>query len=278
MKPTTTPPSYAAPPSDGDGLPSYDEAVHEATTASTSSDDLVQPVILVPDGQAIYAETDPTVHLYEVNRGLASLGEATLAVEFTRMEQRSGSSTNRRARHIYSLRRKPPPMHLRRVTGIRNHEKGYDDKNTPDYFIQSVAAPSRRLGHMGFQANSTRGGQWSATVLLVDMKGWTESDSPPFVAGAVPVFTARQRQGACKWMLGAGGGTDADGAQDVAMEYDTEPAVHRLLVTAPLPRERLDALVALWCCRVWQRSVAEQRPSAAPKLLSSSSAPWKRFW
>ncbi|KAL1906058.1 hypothetical protein Sste5344_008169 [Sporothrix stenoceras] len=240
-KPSADPPSYTAPPSDGADLPSYAEAVTGATISSTFGNDIVQPTILVLDGQAIYAETDPSTHLYEVNRGLASLGEATLAVEFTRFEQRAGHSTNRRERHIYNLRRKPPPMHLRRVTGVRNHEKGQHNKNTPDYFIQSVAAPSRRLGHLGYQTtNSIRGGQWSATVLPVDMKGWAERDCPPFVDGTAPVFTARQRQGACKWMLGDG--ADVDSAQDVAMEYDSELAVHRLLVTAPLTRENLDAL------------------------------------
>ena len=99
------------------------------------------------------------------------------------------------------------------------------------------------------------------------MKGWTERDCPAFVAGVAAVFTARHRQGACKWMLE--GGVDGGGSRDVAMEYDSELAVHRLLVTAPLLRRTLDALVVLWCCHVWHRS-------SVPTLFSSS-APWKRF-
>lgn len=108
------------------------------------------------------------------------------------------------------------------------------------------------------------------------MKGWTERGCPPFVAGATPLIIARQRQGACKWTLE--GSADGRRTGDVAMEYDSELAVHRLADEGtPVACETLDVPMALWCCRVWQRSVAELRPHTAPTLLSSS-APWKRFW
>ncbi|KFY89173.1 hypothetical protein V500_05905 [Pseudogymnoascus sp. VKM F-4518 (FW-2643)] len=54
-------------------LPSYTQAVSDA------ADDLLQPVILVLDGQSIHAESDPTVPLYQVNRSIANLGPATSA-------------------------------------------------------------------------------------------------------------------------------------------------------------------------------------------------------
>jgi hypothetical protein len=70
--------------------PSYTEAV------SHTADDLLQPVILVLDGQSIYAESNPTINLYEVNRGIARLGRATLNVKFTRID--SAGSTNQRVK------------------------------------------------------------------------------------------------------------------------------------------------------------------------------------
>lgn len=209
--------------------PSYAEAVSDA------ADDVLQPAILVLDGQSIHAESDPTVHLYEVNRGIAHLGPATSIVEFARME-RSAGSAKQRSRHIYNLHHQQPPL---RVPSAQRAE----------YFIQAVAAPARRLGHLGLKEARALGAEyWSA--LPVDMKGWAELDRPPFVADAAPVLEAHHRQGAWKWI-------DSEG-HDVAMEYDSDQE-HRLLVTASLQRETLDALVALWCCRVWQQSVYQQR-------------------
>jgi hypothetical protein len=229
------------------GPPSYTQAISDA------ADDLLQPVILVLDGQSIHAESDPTVPLYEVNRGIASLGPATSVVEFARMERRVANA-NPRSRHIYNLHHAQP---LIRVPSARHAE----------YFIQAVAAPARRLGHLGLkQARVAE--HW--TVLPVDMKGWTEMDRPPFGADAEPVLEARHRQGACKW-------TDGDG-RDVAMEYDSDRE-HRLLITASLQREMLDALVALWCCRVWQQSVDQQPASTVPSNHLAHALPvgWKKF-
>ncbi|OBT70272.1 hypothetical protein VE03_00006 [Pseudogymnoascus sp. 23342-1-I1] len=208
--------------------PSYTQAVSDA------ADDLLQPAILVLDNLSIHAESDPTVPLYQFNRSIASLGPATSVVEFARMERKAGSA-KQRPRHIYNLHHQKPML---RVPSTRHAE----------YFIQAVASPARRLGHLGLKQARTSE-HW--TALPVDMKGWTEFSRPPFVAGAAPVLEAHHRQGACKW-------TDGDG-RDVAIEYDEERE-HRLLVTASLQRETLDALVALWCCRVWQLSV-DQKPA-----------------
>lgn len=104
------------------------------------------------------------------------------------------------------------------------------------------------------------------------MKGWTELDRPPFVADATPVLQADHRQRACKW-------TDGDG-QDVAMEYDSDQGQgHRLVVTASLRRETLDALVALWCCRLWEHSVDQQRSQTVQTSYPTHTLPvgWKKF-
>jgi hypothetical protein len=228
--------------------PSYTQAVSDA------ADDLLQPVILVLDGQSIHAESDPTVALYQVNRGIANLGPATSVVEFARMGRSAAGNAKQRSRHIYHLHHQQP---LLSVPSARHAE----------YFIQAVAASARRLGHLGLkQARVAE--RW--TALPVDMKGWTELDRPPFVAGAAPVLEARHRQGTCKW-------TDGDG-RDVAAEYDSDRD-HRLLVTASIQREMLDALVALWCCRVWQRSVDRQPSQTVPTNHLAHTLPvgWKKF-
>lgn len=227
--------------------PSYTEAVSDVV------DDLLQPVILVLDNLSIHAESDPTLPLYQVNRSIANLGPATSVVEFERIE-RSPRTAKQRSKHIYNLHHRQPML---RVPSTRHAE----------YFIQAVSTPSRRLGHLGLkQARVSE--RW--TALPVDMKGWTEFDRPPFVVDAALVLEAHHRRGACKWI-------DGDG-RDVAIEYD-EDQEHRLLVTASLQRETLDALVALWCCRLWQLSVDQQPPRTVPTNHLAHTLPvgWKMF-
>ena len=229
------------------GPPSYTQA------ASDAADDLLQPVILVLDNMSIHAESDPTVPLYQVNRSIASLGRATSVVEFARLE-RSAGTAKQRSRHIYNLYHRKP---LLRVPSTKHAE----------YFIQAVASPARLLGHLGLK-QSRMSEHW--TALPVDMKGWTEMDRPPFVVDAAPVLEAHHRQGACKW-------TDGDG-RDVAIEYDSDQE-HRLLTMASLQRETLDALVALWCCRVWQQSVDQQPSQIVPTNHLAHTLPmgWGKF-
>ncbi|KAH8906674.1 hypothetical protein BR93DRAFT_927514 [Coniochaeta sp. PMI_546] len=226
--------------------PSYAEAV------SHKSDDLLPPVILVLDGQSIYAESNPTINLYEVNRGITSLGRATLNVKFERIE-RSAGSTNQRSRHIYDLHHTP--------SLVRAPSTQY-----AEYFIEALAASVRRPGHLGFKTSHGIPEDW--TALPVDMRGWSELHCPPFVADATPVFEAHHREGVCKWLDGNG--------DDVAIEYDSDQH-YRLLVTASLPRHMRDALVALWCCRLWQQSVNQQWGNLLTIYSSIFSSGWKKI-
>ncbi|OIW34870.1 hypothetical protein CONLIGDRAFT_626917 [Coniochaeta ligniaria NRRL 30616] len=223
--------------------PSYSEALSHA------ADDLLQPVILVLDNQSIYAESNPTVHLYEVNRSIASLGRATLNVKFSR----SAGSTSQRSKHIYDLHHTPC---LERAPSTHSAE----------YFIEYIGASTRRLGSLGFRTVHGVPEDW--TALPVDMKGWSDLLCPPFVADAAPVFEAHHREGVCKW-------TDGNG-HDVAIEYDSDKQ-HRLLVTASLRRDTLDALVALWCCRLWQQSVNRQWPTLLTVYKGLFSFSWKDY-
>ncbi|OAA61967.1 hypothetical protein SPI_04826 [Niveomyces insectorum RCEF 264] len=239
-------------PTTASSLPSYTQAIVGPAPSSPTTalfDDVVQPAVLVLTNQTIHAESEPSVPLYEVSRGVAQLGSATSVVEFKRMEKRSGNGTAQlRPRHVYNLR------HVQTLARLLSAPYA-------EYFVEAVAAPSRRLGHLGLKNRRVLGhvSEEHYAVLPVDMKGWTERDQPPFEADAKPLFESHRRQdGSYKWTDGAG--------LDVALEYSdtgTEPRTGadpapRLVVTAPLPRASLDALVALWCCRLWQQSVGRQ--------------------
>ncbi|CAK7199493.1 hypothetical protein SEUCBS139899_002173 [Sporothrix eucalyptigena] len=263
-----------------------------------AADDLLAPVVLVLDGQAIYAASDPaSVHLYEVNRGITSLTNATTVVEFARMEPRPNSSVPR-SRHIYNLHHPPPSALTVTMTPfegyfppasvLANAAAAYNG-----FFIQPTAAPTRNLGPLGLKkkgitsllSSTAPVDHW--TVSPVDLHGWAEVGHPPYVADGVAFWDVRQVfGGAVKWV--------DSGGKDVAMEFDDERAgdegkgkdgdwgeksLPRLVVTASLRRELMDTLVAMWCCRLWEKSVVGHRGQQVVKTKSIPTGVygWKKL-
>lgn len=209
--------------------PSYD------SLTDTSANELLQPTILVLAGQSIHAESANSAPLYQLNRGIASLSHATQEVEFSRVERtvRTGSygepAIKPRVRHVYNLRY------------IGGGAPGSLPSDSPHYFIRAVSR--RTVGHVGVKKSRFRS-QWKAVPVDVSGRN-SELGLPQFVRDAGPLFEIRRRGDRYEW-------TDGDG-KDVAVEDEGEDQ-HRLLVTASLHQETMDALVALWCCRIWQFS------------------------
>ncbi|KKY36667.1 hypothetical protein UCDDA912_g03339 [Diaporthe ampelina] len=215
-----------------DTPPSYDEVI-----------DVCQPTILILAGQSIHAESADSAPLYQLNRGIATLTHATRNVEFQRVQYsvktRSGGepAVKPRERHVYNLK------HNHKVPG------GLDSwpSESPNYYIESVSSTTREPGTLGLKKSRFPGRkQWR--VLRVDLSrnnSKCDYGLPTFVKGAEPVFEINHRKVGYEW-------TDGEG-KAVAVEDEGEDT-HRLIVTASLPRQTLDALVALWCCRMWQYS------------------------
>lgn len=236
-------PSTVAP--SADRPPLYDEVI-----------DVCEPTILILAGQSIHAESADSAPLYQVNRGIASLTHATHNVEFQRVQYSvkttSGGepAVKPRDRHIYNLK------HDHKVPG------GYDKwpSESPNYLIESVSSTTREAGNLGLKRSRFPGRkQWR--VLPVDMSGKKSKHDyglPTFIKDAEPVFEINFKKAGYEW-------TDGEG-KAVAVE-DEGDDTHRLIVTASLPRKTLDALVALWCCRMWQHS-ADNTESIYPGLQS----------
>lgn len=226
-------PATAAP--SADTPPSYDETI-----------DVCQPTILILAGQSIHAESADSAPLYQLNRGIATLTHATLNVELQRVQYSvrtapGGEPTIRpRERHIYNLK------HIHRVPGGRDSWPS----ESPNYYIESVSSTTREAGTLGLKkARFPLAGRKQWGILPVDRSGKNSKNGyglPTFLKDATPVFEVHhKKEVGYEW-------TDGEG-KAVAVE-DEGDDTHRLIVTASLPRKTLDALVALWCCRMWQYS------------------------
>src|SRR3569833_30851 len=213
--------------------PSYDDAAD----AGGGADDMVQPAILVLAGQSIHAETADSAPLYQLNRGIASLTQATREVEFERVEHTvrtgpdGGPAIRPRPRHLYMLHHpNGAPGSLEQLPS-----------DSPRYYARSVSR--RTAGDFGIRKSRLRA-RWKA--LPVDVSG-KKSDRglPQFVQDAAPLFEIQHKNGRYEW-------TDGEG-KAVALEDEGEDQ-HRLIITAEMSRKMVDVLVALWCCRIWQYS------------------------
>ncbi|KAI1358098.1 hypothetical protein F5Y08DRAFT_322665 [Xylaria arbuscula] len=221
-----------------DRPPCYAEAAAAASTGST--DDVIQPTILLLAGQTIHAETASSAPLYHLDRGIASLTGATSKVTLERVERTIRTSSDNepslrdRRRHVFTL----------------EHSNAIYNKlpsNCPRFYAR--ASTKRALGHIGLKKARLRSG---FRVLPVDVTGKGNSyGMPEFIKDAQPIFELHKREERWEW-------EDKNG-NAVAVEDEGEDT-HRLIVTAPLLRETVDALVALWCLRLWQYSAdhAEQ--------------------
>ncbi|KAG8166014.1 hypothetical protein KVR01_004566 [Diaporthe batatas] len=237
-------PATAGP--NADGPPQYDAVV-----------DVCEPTILILAGQSIHAESADSAPLYQLNRGIATLTHTSHNVELQRVQYSVKTTpggepaVKPRDRHIYNLR------HEHKVPG------GYDSwpSESPNFYIEPVSSTTKEAGTLGLKRSRFPGRKhW--TVLRVDKSGKHSKKDlglPTFYRNTKPVFEIDHKKGGYEW-------TDGEG-KAVAIEDEGEDT-HRLIVTASLPRKTLDALVAMWCCRMWQYS-ADNTESVYPTMQNT---------
>ena len=133
----------------------------------------------------------------------------------------------------------------------------------PEYYLHAANSRAAPLGHVGLRGRHFA--QWSAVPILLEFNtkdaikgvGWDQ-------AHTTPIFRAQRhptREGVLMWLDGAG--------QEVALMHETmegptgegaslsKPVpTPRLLIAAPMRRDRRDTLVALWCCYAWAQGVS----------------------
>lgn len=217
--------------------PSYDDPKDDDVNKT------LDPTILVLSGQSIHAESANAALLYQLTRGVVKLTYTTSEVELRRVDRVVETDDNDepaikpRSRHIYDLK------HIKGIHGTLSSLP----QDSPPIFIEAITRKS--LGNFALKKSLLRS-HWKA--LPVDTTGKSSKyNFTAFVKDAKPLFEIRHKHGRYEW-------TDTEG-HAIAVEDGGEEQ-QRLLVTASLQRETVDALVALWCCRLWQYSAENEVP------------------
>ncbi|PKS05443.1 hypothetical protein jhhlp_008819 [Lomentospora prolificans] len=224
---------------DSERPPPYEDTRNDA-------DQVLQPTIHVLAGQTIHAESADAPLLYKLNRGIATLSYATSDVELERVERTVRTDDNdeptirERTRHIYDIR------HIQGILGTPSSLPS----DSPAFYIEAQRR-KHSLGNLALKKSRLPGrSSWKA--LPLDLSGKSSKwNLPTYVKDAKALFEVKQKDGRYEW-------SDADG-NPIAVEDEGE-GQHRLVVTASLHRETMDAIVALWCCRLWQYSAEHQEP------------------
>jgi hypothetical protein len=210
--------------------------------------DVWEPTILVLADTTIHAESTKSAPLYYLSRAVAVLTSSTKVVEFERVERTIKTNADEpgvkpRSRHVYNLK------YMTKVPGGFGAQ--VDGWESPNVFIQSVSR--RTLGHLGVKRPRFRARK-GLKVLPIDVSGKKIcfASLPSFNKDAKPLFQIQPNDdGKSEWM---------DGVDKAIAVEDRTEGQYKLIITASLHRDMIDALVALWCGQIWQYSDESAKP------------------
>lgn len=249
--------------------PGYDEVLDDG------ADRPIGPITLVLSNHHIisHSPSDPNPQpLYELNRGVASLSQATSTVTFSRLDHtvrktpEGDPMIKERKRHLYDLEHASKPL-LARYAGDIHF------KNCPPYWCKS--AVRKTAGDLGLKIESKFMSTKTAYKVFKVKRDSGEYGEPGFLRDKkggepLPVFEVgwQKKLNVYLWTDGSG--------NEVAVESTVDGA-HKLEVAKELQREMLDALVALWCARIWSDSAAKQEKGRSSEGLGNGMCPSHSF-
>ncbi|ETS73374.1 hypothetical protein PFICI_14979 [Pestalotiopsis fici W106-1] len=233
-------------------LPGYQEEIDDA-----SSHQSVPPAVLVLSDHHIIREDPGNSNpkpLYELNRGVAVITNATTTVTFSRLDYSvqdvagAEPSLKVRKRHLYSLEHN-------RTASLGRYVRNAKFADAPSFWCKSES--KKTLGDLGLKIKKKSG----FIIQAVNRRDGQNSD-PCFVESSQsrdnPVSFGiewSKKYNRHVW-------TDALGLL-VAFETLVD-GKHRLDIKTELQRPALDTLVALWCLKIWWESAkkhADEQPS-----------------
>ncbi|KAI1652308.1 uncharacterized protein F4817DRAFT_322841 [Daldinia loculata] len=200
-------------------------------------DDVLQPAIFVLDGHYIRAQTADGAPLYELSRDVrrSPTSEAQLAqVTLERLIRNVRISTNgtprviHRSRHIFKLKHLPPVI----STGFP-----YVLDAISRHAIGNLALKPASFPRSGYKVVKTKPEKESGFP-----KGYRARKES--LKGDEVIFDILKKRDHYEWMH------PIDGSR-IAVEDEMENQ-HRLIVTTPITRKMMDAMVASWTLRIWR--------------------------
>jgi hypothetical protein len=233
-----------------------------------------QTIFSVPDAQC--AQSQPPTPAYILNRAPANLTHSTSEVEFSRIDptlKASSSPQNplrNRPRHLYDLRRREEHPLTKTLSDVVNGPRFFIDSQTKITKLRHAALVrgSIKSASKGFfgKGKGKKVGDWDLPKLRVvasDSEGKMKKERGNKGIDEVIFELFKKPEDRWEWRMDCGDGKLEEVAtEEPYLAQDGTPE-HRLVMARPLPRDVLDALVALWCCRVWA-AAAEQHKESLP--------------
>lgn len=225
------------------------------TGSHNEAEEVVQPVILILTGYFIRAQSADGTPLYELSRDVrhSSTSEAQLAqvslgrlIHNVRVTANGTPRTSQRNRHIFELKHLPSVI-----------STGYP------YCLDSVSRST--VGNLALKSASfPRQG-----FKIVKIKPEKEDGFPKgyrarreSLKESELMFEILKKSGRYEWMSPEG--------NRIAVEDETEEDQARLIVTAPVTRKTMDAMIGSWCLRIWRDSIKSTNEPRSPRKFTSS--------
>ncbi|OTA54213.1 hypothetical protein K449DRAFT_202590 [Hypoxylon sp. EC38] len=195
------------------------------------SDDILEPVTLLLTGQSVVFDITGQKPLYQMNWDITSIPQKGSSAVFERVQEDpvteldNATSTKQRNQHIFYLA----------------HPAGAQyQTDTPAYYLTSVSPDM--LGNITLEKSKSLLQKTEFKAMLTAGKNW--SDNHLFDTNAELLFDIKPKLIGDQYTW-----YDSNG-QQIAYE-DGKAGQHKLVITAPMERKRRDALVAIWCLRLW---------------------------
>ena len=200
-----------------------------------AEDEVVQPTILVISQHFIRAQSSVGAVLYELSQDItqSSDGESKASlsrvVRGVRMSASGAPRATQRSRHIYDLKRLPSLL-----------------ANGFPYCLDATSRSAAAAGHLGLKTTSFP--RTGAKILRMESdkaggsfpKGYKARRETAKHNGSM--FELRKAHDHYEWI-------DSEGHRIAVEDHTTD--YFQLIVTTPLSRPVIDALVASWCLKIW---------------------------
>ncbi|KAJ6789061.1 hypothetical protein PWT90_00363 [Aphanocladium album] len=251
-------------------------------TAHFDAARMQEPVVLVIAGQTIRAESADAPVLYEMNRGVANLGHATTTVQLSRVESAVAAAKSTET----AVLEEDEELVDAGSEEVQTEEEEVAVAVSPSrvkirkHHIFDLVHPTSRVGdapafYVKPRSRTTHAGVWGLKktqppllrtqwrALAADPKGLRYDGGK----AKKPLFqVTKSKNGGYEWKdekgeplaveERSGSGKREKREKD---EDEEEVVYYRLKTARSMERTLLDALVAMWCCRVWEES-AEKQP------------------